>query len=98
MRCSESLLNRRRPKMKSSGGAAFVAITLLAACGASKPAVSQQAGKADRLSQVNVSLVEFRVTATPDRVSAGRVLFKVHNDGEAPVHEFLVVRTDLTIP
>jgi hypothetical protein len=84
--------------MKGSGGPAFVAIALLAACGASKPAVSQQAGKTDQPAQVSVSLVEFRVRATPDRVSAGRVVFNVHNDGELPVHELVIVRTDLTIP
>jgi hypothetical protein len=72
--------------MKHSGGAALLAVALLVAC------------DGDEAQQVNVSLVEFAVTARPDTVKAGTVVFEVHNDGELPVHEFVVVRTDLTIP
>ena len=77
--------------MKCSGGAAFAAIALFAACG------DDGHDGAGKPSQVDVSLVEFSVTATPDSVKAGKVLFNVRNDGQAPVHELVVVRTDLTL-
>jgi uncharacterized cupredoxin-like copper-binding protein len=89
--------------MRCTGGAVFAAVAavaagaLLAACGVDEQAVSQPASTAHMSSQVNVSLVEFSVTATPDTVRAGKVLFKAHNDGEEPRHEFIVVRTDLAI-
>jgi uncharacterized cupredoxin-like copper-binding protein len=77
--------------MKWSGRAVLAAIALLAACG------DDGRDGAGKPSQVEVSLVEFSITATPDTVKAGKVLFKVRNDGQAPVHELVVVRTDLTI-
>lgn len=81
--------------MKCSIVAALTAVVLIAACGVDRPAGVLRLGANE---QVNVSLVEFSVTATPATASAGRVLFKVHNDGNAAMHEFVVVRTDLTIP
>lgn len=47
---------------------------------------------------IDVSLVEFSVTATPASAAAGHIVFQVHNDSADTQHEFLVVRTDLTIP
>jgi uncharacterized cupredoxin-like copper-binding protein len=79
--------------MKCSVVAALTAVVLIAACGVNRPAAVPRSGS---IEQVNVSLVEFSVTATPATARAGRVLFKVHNDGNAARHEFVVVRTDLT--
>ena len=83
--------------MKSSTAAAF-AFALLAGCTADHVSVSQQdINAAANLSIVDVSLVEFSVTATPSTAGEGSVLFRAHNDGEEARHEFVVVRTDLTI-
>jgi hypothetical protein len=77
--------------MRFSGGAALAAIALLAAFGGGKQ------DRADKPAMVDVSLVEFSVKATPDTVNAGKILFNVRNDGQAPVHELVVVRTDLML-
>jgi hypothetical protein len=52
---------------------------------------------ASSVSIVDVTLVEFAVTATPASAPAGNILFRLHNIGDDAMHEFVVVKTDLTI-
>jgi len=89
--------------IRNAGIVSFaVSMLLVVGCAAEEGTVDQPlAGAAaittPALSRVDVSLVEFSVTVTPAEVGAGRILFLVHNDSDDDLHEFVVVRTDLTI-
>jgi hypothetical protein len=66
-------------------------------CGTSETSVDQAVSESKAASIVDVTVIEFSVTATPAGVPAGRVLFRAHNDSGDIIHEFVVVKTELTI-
>lgn len=75
----------------------LVVVFIAAGCGDSKtestdatPATSTPAADGT----VNISLVEYKVKPSATSVKAGKVTFKVKNDGTM-AHEFLVIKTDL---
>jgi uncharacterized cupredoxin-like copper-binding protein len=45
--------------------------------------------------EVDITLQEFAVGATPATAGAGSVTFNIVNNGPDDVHEFVVIRTDL---
>jgi len=77
--------------------AILIALAIGVGCSADETSVDRAVSSSNAVAIVDVSLVEFSVTATPATVGAGRILFRVHNDGDEDVHEFVVVKTELTI-
>jgi len=74
-----------------------VLITALACVGCVEPTASTQIESEARAKVVDVTVVEFSVSVDVPDAPAGLVLFRVHNVGEEE-HEFIVVKTDLSIP
>jgi uncharacterized cupredoxin-like copper-binding protein len=95
--------------VRAWGILAIVALVgLTAACGApaatggpaatgappagSAPAASGAAGNA-----VDVTLQEWAVSTTPQSAQAGDVTFNITNSGPEDAHEFVIIRTDLSL-
>jgi uncharacterized cupredoxin-like copper-binding protein len=51
--------------------------------------------KPEDATQVDVTLGEWEVVASPGSVAAGKVYFRVTNNGPADPHEFVVIKSDL---
>ena len=68
------------------------AITVLAAMALVIPAAACSSSKSSG-TPVNVTLKDYSVTASPDSVAAGKITFKVTNNGSF-VHEMLVVKAN----
>ena len=58
----------------------ILVIPILTACGPSK---------------VDVALTTYKITLSTDSVSAGQIIFHVHNDATDLKHEFVIFKTDL---
>ena len=69
------------------------AVATLIGLGCSGPGASPSpAGTA-----VDITLQEWAVVASPASAASGQVTFNITNDGPADVHEFVVMKTDLSI-
>jgi uncharacterized cupredoxin-like copper-binding protein len=84
----------------------LVAGLVLVACGDNSTSEAQSGGSsasgstptvAPAGTTVAVTLEEFAVSATPSSAPAGNVTFDVSNTGPDDVHEFVVIRTDLSL-
>lgn len=53
------------------------------------------APKPDDATEVDVTLGEWEVVPASASIPAGKIYFKVRNDGPQDAHEFVVIRTDL---
>jgi uncharacterized cupredoxin-like copper-binding protein len=53
------------------------------------------APRPDGATQLDVTLMEWAITARASTVPAGDVYFLVENDGPEDAHEFVVIKTDL---
>jgi hypothetical protein len=69
----------------------------VAACSGEDVSVSELSSASNAINIVDVSLVEFSVTVAEPTAPAGRIRFRVHNDGDVELHEFVVVKTELAI-
>jgi hypothetical protein len=53
------------------------------------------AGGSPEAGTVNVTLREYSITVEPESAEAGRITFRVTNEGPNEFHEFLVFKTDI---
>jgi len=85
-------------RMKVIVAGAAIALLTAGACSSddttSEPSASATASE-DRDINVEVILTEFAVSA-PVSAAAGSLTFAVTNDGPEDVHEFVIIRTDLS--
>lgn len=92
------------PRTITIGAAMVLALVLLPACGSDdgggdtgSDTATETASDAGGEATVAVTLQEFAVSADPGSAAAGSVTFDVTNDGPDDVHEFVVIKTDLSL-
>jgi hypothetical protein len=95
--------DRFRKRRLVAVGAIALAIGVLPACGgddssstAATSAAATTGSTGDGGTSVAITLQEFAIAAAPASAPAGSVTFDVTNTGPDDVHEFVIIKTDLS--